>query len=112
MQELSLCQSIGAIVSKHAAGREVQIVRVRIGRLRQVVPDTLVYCWNLVSEQTDLAGSRLEVESIPAAIHCAPCDHRQVLTELRLVCESCGGTTVEVVAGEELLVTSLELAEV
>jgi len=111
VHELSICNSIGGIVSKHAAGRQVQIVHLRIGKLRQIVPDTLVYCWSLVSEDTVLAGSRLEIESIPAAIHCTRCDHDQVLTEAIFVCGSCGGSSVEVVAGEEFLITSLELAE-
>lgn len=111
MHELSICNSIGGIVSKHAAGRQVRTVHLRIGKLRQIVPDTLLYCWSLVSEETVLAGSRLEIESVPAAIHCNQCGHDQVLAEAVFVCASCGGSRVEVVAGEEFLITSLELAE-
>jgi hydrogenase nickel incorporation protein HypA/HybF len=111
VHELSICQSIGAIVRKHAAGRGVRTVHIRIGKLRQIVPDTLVYCWTLVNEETPLAGSRLEVESIPAAIRCLQCRHTQTLTEVLLVCDSCGSQQVEIVAGEEFLITSLELME-
>jgi len=58
VHELSLCGSIGSIVERHAAGRPVSVIHVQIGQLRQVVPDTLVYCWELVSEGTQLAGSQ------------------------------------------------------
>lgn len=111
MHELSICQSISTIVGKHAAGREVRIVRLRVGKLRQIVPDTLVYCWSLVNEQTPLAGSQLEIESIPATIRCLHCDRSRELTEVLFTCDSCGGTNVELATGEEFLITSLELAE-
>ncbi|HEV2637789.1 MAG TPA: hydrogenase maturation nickel metallochaperone HypA [Actinocrinis sp.] len=111
MHELSICRSVSGIVTKHAAGREVRIVRLRVGKLRQIVPDTLVYCWALVNEQTPLAGSRLEIESIAASIRCLRCGQTRELTEVRLVCDSCGGREVELATGEEFLITSLELAE-
>jgi hydrogenase nickel incorporation protein HypA/HybF len=111
VHELSICSSIVDIVRRHADGREVRAVHLRVGQLRQIVPDTLVYCWSLVNEGTPLADTALEVESIPAAIRCKPCDHTQTLLELLLVCDVCGGSDVEVVAGEEFLITTLDLAE-
>lgn len=111
MHELSICQSIGIIVGKHAAGREVHTIRLRIGKLRQIVPDTLEYCWSLVSEDTTLAGSRLEIESIPAAIKCLQCEQTQTLTEVNFLCPACGCAQVEIVSGDEFLITSLEIAE-
>ena len=111
MHELSICQSIGTIVGKHAEGREVRKVHLRIGNLRQIVPDTLVYCWALVNEDTALAGSQLEIESIPASIRCLQCDQTQTLAEVLFVCNSCGGVQVEIVTGDEFLITSLEIAE-
>jgi hydrogenase nickel incorporation protein HypA/HybF len=111
VHELSICQSISSIVGKHAAGREVRIVRLRVGKLRQIVPDTLVYCWSLVNEQTPLAGSQLEIESIPATIRCLRCARSWELTEVLFTCDSCGAADVEIATGEEFLITSLELAE-
>jgi len=111
VHELSICKSISDIVGRHAAGRAVGTVHVRIGKLRQIVPETLVYCWSLVSEGTALAGSKIEVESIPVTIRCTSCGHTQVLTEVAFICASCEGRKVEIVTGEEFLITSLELAE-
>jgi hydrogenase nickel incorporation protein HypA/HybF len=111
VHELSICQSIGTIVGKHAAGREVEVVRLRIGKLRQIVPDTLEYCWSLVNEETSLAGSRLEIESIAASIRCLQCGKTEELTEPHFICGACGCTRVEIVTGDEFLITSLEIAE-
>ena len=111
MHELSICRSIANIVTRHAENRKVRTVHVRVGQLRQIIPDTLVYCWSMVSEQTRLAGSTLQVESIPAAIRCTVCDHRETITAPVLRCGRCGGQEVSIVAGEEFLITSLDIAE-
>ena len=111
VHELSLCGSIGSIVERHAAGRPVSVIHVQIGQLRQVVPDTLVYCWELVSEGTQLAGSRIDVEAVPARIRCRACDQVTEVGDLPvLVCHECGSTDTEIVSGEEFMITSLELA--
>ena len=112
MHELSICSSIVGIVRKHAAGREVRVVNVRVGAMRQIVPDTLVYCWSLVTERSELEEAELRVERVPAKIRCTECGFQQVIDELSLVCPACLGQAVQVVEGEEFLITSLELAEV
>lgn len=111
MHELSICRSIAAIVVKHAGDRPIRTVNVQIGQLRQIVPDTLVYCWSLVSQDTALAGSRLAVDSVPARIRCGDCDETETITAPIMVCSRCGGHRVEIVSGEEFLITSLDLAE-
>lgn len=112
MHELSICRSITDIVGRHAGNKSVRIVRIRIGELRQIVPETLTYCWGLVTEGSSLESSSLEIERVPIAILCVSCEARTTLSEPMLVCPECQGTTVEIVAGEEFLITSLEVAEV
>jgi hydrogenase nickel incorporation protein HypA/HybF len=113
MHELSLCGSIYEIADRAAAGRAVSVIHLRVGQLRQVVPETLTYCWALVSEQTELAGSRLIVDSVPVTLHCLDCGSTTTLADqLMLLCANCCGVRVSVTAGEELMLTSLELAEV
>jgi hydrogenase nickel incorporation protein HypA/HybF len=110
VHELSICGSIAGIASRHAKGRPVRTINVRIGQLRQIVPDTLVFCWELVSADTPLAGSRLAVESVPARLRCRACDTTADVGDLPVfICASCGATDTEIVAGEEFLITSLDL---
>ena len=112
MHELSICSSIADIATRHAAGRTVTVINVRIGQLRQIVPDTLVYCWGLVSADTTLDGSQISVESVPARIQCRSCGRVTDVGELPVfACGGCGGVDVEIASGEEFLVTSMELAE-
>ncbi len=111
MHELSICRAISGIVDRNCAGREVSVVRVQIGRLRQIVPETLVYCWSLVNEDTRYATTALEVDYVPASIRCASCGAITVLDEPVLLCSSCAGSTVVIETGEEFLVTSLDLKD-
>lgn len=111
MHELSLCESIARAVTREAGGRRVSSVRLRIGALRQVVPDTLVYCWSITSRGPILDGSVLEIEHVPAEIECRGCGTRSQLSRFNVNCPSCGGNDVTVVAGEEMLIVSIDVAE-
>jgi hydrogenase nickel incorporation protein HypA/HybF len=113
VHELSVCGSIADIVARRAHGRRVDTIHIRIGQLRQIVPDTLVYCWSVVIADTTLDGSSLEVESVPARINCQVCGVTQEVGYYPLLlCAACDSADVTVVTGEEFLITSLDLAEV
>jgi hydrogenase nickel incorporation protein HypA/HybF len=112
MHELSLCESIHAIVDRAREGRPVQSVQVRLGQLRQVVPDTLEVCWSMLTESGPLAGSSLQIEHVPVVLDCRRCGRRSTVVEPPLLaCSSCGSRHVSLVSGEEFLVVSLELVE-
>jgi hydrogenase nickel incorporation protein HypA/HybF len=111
MHELALSRSILEIARRHAGGRPVVSVRVEVGHLRQVVPETLERCFAVVAAEGGLAGATLEIVEIPAEVRCRACGGRTVLERFELRCAACGGSDLEVLAGEELLVESLELED-
>lgn len=113
MHELSLCGAIAEIASRRAGERTVEVIHVRIGQLRQVVPDTLQFCWTLVVADTDLDGSILEIERVAASLRCRACETEFGMGDgITHFCPACGGLDAEVVAGEEFFVTALDLAAV
>ena len=112
VHELSLCNSILSIVDRAALGREVETVHVDLGRFRQVVPETLVYCWGLVTATSPLASSELAIHPIDITLGCRACGSETVPDkELVLVCGSCGSGDVSMLTGEEFMITSLDLKE-
>jgi len=112
VHELSLCEAIAGAVTRHAGGRPVARVLVRIGHLRQVVPDALTFSWEMLSTGTDLEGSVLEVDSVPAVVSCSACGEETTLDLPILACGRCYSREVTLISGEEFAVVSLELAEV
>jgi len=111
VHELSLSSAIVGTVEKHAAGRRVTVVNMRIGALRQVVPDTLDFYFGFVSEGTVCEGARLEQEIVPAMLRCRGCERGWEIDFPDFRCPSCGRADVEVVGGEEFEVESIEVEE-
>jgi hydrogenase nickel incorporation protein HypA/HybF len=111
MHELSIAEAIVAVAERHAAGRAVYAVEVRVGHLRQVVPGALEFAFELTATGTCVDGAELRVQQVPAAGRCRACGAESLFEGFPLMCAACGGLDVEVTAGEELLVDSLELEE-
>ena len=111
MHEVSIASAIVTVAAEHAAGRRVTQVEVKIGRLRQVVPDALAFAFELATEETELAGAELVVEHVPARLRCRACGAETEAHEFPFGCANCGSVDVTVVAGDELLVESLELED-
>jgi hydrogenase nickel incorporation protein HypA/HybF len=112
MHEMSMAQSILEIVSRHAAGQRVTTVELKVGALRQVVPSALTFSFELISMGTSAEGAELRLDLIPAQGVCRACGATSRLPSFPLICESCGGFHLQIIAGEELTVESLELQEV
>ena len=96
------------MVVERMAGRPVATVRVRVGQLSGVVPDAMLFCYELVTAGTDLEGSRLEIERTPGRAHCRSCGQDFPLTDLIMLC-SCGSADVGLLGGRELEVASVDL---
>jgi hydrogenase nickel incorporation protein HypA/HybF len=86
-------------------------VDVKVGHLRQVVPDSLTFAFELVAVGTELEGAELVIEEVPARVRCRACEVETTLERFPAHCGACGGFDVEVTGGEELLVDSLEIEE-
>jgi hydrogenase nickel incorporation protein HypA/HybF len=111
MHELSIAESVVRIAERHAAGRRVGRVEVRVGALRQVVPSALEFAFGLVAEGTTVEGAELVIQDVPAAVACRDCAGQSEVSGFPWRCPRCGGLDVDVIGGEELQVESLELED-
>ena len=111
MHELSLGQAIAETVVERAAGRQVRRVIVRVGHLRQVVPDSLQFAWLVLTEGSELDGCELQIEHVAAVVRCRRCDADSELELPVLVCSACQSDEVALVTGDELTLVALDIAE-
>lgn len=112
MHELSLCRSIYGIAERAAGARRVSAIYLDVGQLRQVIPQTLEYCWGVVCDETPLAGSELIINHVPAVIECELCGVQTRLQGIpMMVCSACQSGKVRVLSGEEFLLRSLDVKD-
>lgn len=115
MHEMSIVEGILEGVRQELLahpGARVNIVRVRIGALRLVIPETLQFCYTAATQDTPLAGSQLEVESVAARARCRQCLAEFAVEDNWFQCPHCTAADGELLTGNELNLTGIELAEV
>lgn len=111
MHELGITQEIVAIVSERARGKKVRRVVVEIGKLCAVLPDAVRFCFDLCNQGTPAEGAELEIVEISGRARCRQCGTEMILDRPFGRC-SCSGTDLEWLAGEELKIKEMELADV
>jgi len=111
MHELGIAEPLLDVVRRRADGRAVAALRLQVGALHRVVEEALQTAWDLVSGGTEAEGARVEVTVLPVRCRCGACGEEAEGDDLVVVCPSCGGTTLSLVGGEELLLESLTFAE-
>ena len=110
MHELAITQSVVDAVTERTGATPVAAVRLRVGRLAGVVPDAMRFCFELVTEGTPLAGADLVIDEPEGRARCRTCGAEFPVRDLLLLC-ACGSADVEVLAGRELSVVSVVLAD-
>ena len=111
MHELAISSAVLESVLRHADGRRVTSVQLRVGHLRQVVPDSLEFYWDIVTRDGLCEGSVLEQELIAARLECTACARGWEIELPVFRCPTCGGADVRIAAGDELEVESIEVEE-
>jgi hydrogenase nickel incorporation protein HypA/HybF len=110
MHELSLADAVVRIACAHAGGRRIESIELKVGHLRQVVPDALAFAFTLVAAGTEAEGAALLMEEVPAAGICRGCGTASEFEAFPLACSACESLDVELVRGEELLVDAVTMA--
>ncbi len=93
-----------------AGDRPVSRVRVSIGALQRVVPDSLEFGFRLVAEGTVCEAARLEIRPLPVRVRCMGCGVESRSDEEPVGCPACGAGTIEMLSGAEVLLDEVELA--
>ena len=110
MHELALARAILTTAVDRAEGRRLRSVEVTVGALRQVVPSSLAFNFEVLARAAGCEGATLEQHLEPALLRCS-CGAEWELEEPSFLCPRCGGEQAEVIAGEELRVESIEVEE-
>ena len=108
MHELSLATAIVGTCVDRAAGSRVLRIRVEVGQLAAVLPDSLRFCFELCAQGTTAEGATLEILETPGRAECLTCGAAAILSSPEGRC-ACGGR-LRITSGEELRIRDMEIA--
>lgn len=114
MHEFSLMSQIFEIINQTVEAndiKQVKKVNLQVGKMANVVPDTLSFCFEILSQGTKCQGAELVMESVPLTVICRVCNETFVGEGFPLICPTCGSRDTNIIGGTQISVASLEFTE-
>jgi hydrogenase nickel incorporation protein HypA/HybF len=114
MHELGIAQNILEIVKQSVPEEQAALVRwirIRVGQLSGIVPDSLEFCFQAVAGETEMKEAGLVIEQVPTIFQCKKCAFRFQVNDLEFLCPTCGTSDLEIISGRELEIVEIELEE-
>lgn len=114
MHEMSLVESImDAILEMKEQNNwgRIQKIVLKIGDMRQVIPEIMVFAFKTASESTPLEGAELIIKAVKLHFSCKDCQKEWGEENMAFLCPFCGSYEVELLHGMELEIERLEVDE-
>lgn len=112
MHELAITQSMLDLVleqAEEAGAKEVGKINLVIGEMTGVVGQSVQFYFDFLSKGTAAEGASLAFKVIPTTARCRNCHKEFKLGEFDWTCPYCRSNNMEIVAGKELFVESIEV---
>jgi hydrogenase nickel incorporation protein HypA/HybF len=109
MHELAITESVVATVAERLPGSRVTGVRLEIGALSGVVADSVRFCFDVVTEGTNLEGASLQIDEPPGRCLCRGCG-TEFAPDWPIMACPCGSADVAVLSGQDLRIVSVQVA--
>ncbi len=110
MHEMSLAEGMLQVIEDHARREgfsRVTQVRLEIGRLSGVEPESLRFCFDAVTRGSLAEGADLEILLAPGRAWCFACAQAVEIAEDIAACPRCGGVELQVQGGNEMRIKDL-----
>lgn len=115
MHEMGIAQELVRIaldaLPRDMAAPQVASVNLKIGKLAAVVPHSLTFCFEIITQGTPLEKAHLNIESVPVRIRCTGCGREWEPDTPVFRCPDCDPGNIELLSGREIEIVSLELLE-
>jgi hydrogenase nickel incorporation protein HypA/HybF len=111
---MSIAESVLDAVRSESArhgGAHVSRVGVKVGELSGVEPESLRFCFEVMVQSSDLAPLDLDLEVVPRRNTCRECQNTFDVVEYNFTCTSCGSSSTFPSAGDEMMLTYVEVED-
>ena len=109
---MSIAQSVIDIVEEEMQKNNAKVlrsVRLNIGQMSAIVPDSLSFCFEIITKDTHLDGARLIMDIIPLTGYCHSCEEEFEIEDYAFSCPKCGDIKIETTAGQDLSIVEIEV---
>jgi hydrogenase nickel incorporation protein HypA/HybF len=108
MHELALMGRVVEAVASRVRPARVARVRIQIGKLAGVLPETVQFCFAICTRGTVLDGAALEIDEVRGRGHCRRCGADVTMETFVDAC-ACGSVEIDVLGGKELRIETVEV---
>lgn len=111
MHELSIAQEIIGIAEQYYSSDEdekVKSIKVKIGKLQNVLPESLEFCFTALIPKSKMENATLMIEHIPIKLECKNCGDVSEQEGFLFACPKCGSSSINLISGNELTVSEIE----
>ena len=112
MHELSITQSMLNLVLEQvekAKAKKVGKINLVVGGMTGVVGECVQFYFDFLRRGTPADGAALVIKTVPTKAKCRDCGKLFEPAEFDWTCPRCRGNNIEIVAGKELFVESIEV---
>ncbi len=112
MHELSIAQSILDIVNQHLPSEnkpQVKSIKIRVGMLSNILTDSLIFCFDAITKNSEFENTELIINKVPITIECKSCKMVNEINDYAFLCPNCSSTNIQVIAGNELDIEEIEI---
>ena len=114
VHELAITQNILDIVLKEASAAHasrVTRVNIVIGELSGVVSDSVEFYFDFLKKDNAAENATINFKQTPAVLKCRDCSTEFSPQDTSWMCPNCQSTKMEVTAGRDCFVESIEVEE-
>jgi hydrogenase nickel incorporation protein HypA/HybF len=106
MHELSIMEGVLNMVRENAVESDIGKVnklKLIIGKMTMLLPDSLQFCFQVLSQDELFSNAVLEIEEKDIVISCNECQQQYILEDgYSFLCPGCGASQVEFISGREM----------
>lgn len=113
MHEASIAMSLLATVSdlcRQEGYNSIELVRLKVGRAAGILPDALLFAFDVAKADTIAKQAELVIEYVPLGGFCSDCGS-QFESEERYIfaCPACRSSAIKITRGDELQIIDMEV---
>jgi hydrogenase nickel incorporation protein HypA/HybF len=122
LHEFSAACSIvdtAAEAAKNNKATKVSVVNVEVGEFTFLMPDQLVFNFEIASKNSILEGAELRIKTVKGRLFCKDCKFEgeskidsnipnEIAAFAPMKCPKCGGSSTTITGGKDFVITSIE----